>query len=255
VHVGAQGFEKGLIFGTMSRTFFVLMELVGFLIAPTLASATDVWGGSVGATSDYLVRGVSRSDDQAAVQADVHFLAASGFVAGLFASTARINPTQGTDGELSGFVGYAWTSDTQWHGKLLASHYAYRGRAHDSSYDYDELSVDAAYQDWLDVGVMYAPDYARYVPYRGLVRASLTAVDVNLQRPVYRKLLATGGVGYSYQEGPGAAGYVYWSVGVACDLAPVSLGVAYVDTSAAAKSLFYDAAARGRWVATVIWRF
>ena len=56
-------------------------------------------------------------------------------------------------------------------------------------------------------------------------------------------------------DGPGATGYVYWSVGAAYDLAPVTVAAAYVDTTAGAKTLFYNAAAAGRWTATVIWRF
>ncbi len=233
-----------------------MMALAACSVAmPALCSGADVWGGSVGATNDYLVRGVTRSGDQAAVQGDFHFLSTSGFVAGVFASTARINPARKTNAELSGFLGYAWSADNEWHGKLLGSHYAYRGSRGSDLYDYDELSVDAAYRDWLDVSLVFAPNYSRYVVYRGLVRTASTSLELNLQRPVYKKLLVTGGAGYSYQSGPGAAGYVYWSLGASLDMAPVALGVSYVDTSAAAERLFYDSAARGRWVATVIWRF
>jgi uncharacterized protein (TIGR02001 family) len=216
--------------------------------------AADVWGGSAGLTSDYMVRGISRSDDQAAVQADYHYLSTSGFLAGAFASTVRVVPAQGTGAELSAFLGYAWTADSEWRGKVLASHYAYARNQRDARYDYDELTADTVYQDWLDISVAYAPNYSRYVPYRGVIRESATSLEVNLQRPLYGKLQLTGGAGYSYQ-GDAGTGYVYWSVGASYDLAPVALGLSYVDTSAAAKSLFYEEAATGRWVATVIWRF
>jgi hypothetical protein len=69
------------------------------------------------------------------------------------------------------------------------------------------------------------------------------------------KLSATGGVGYAYYGGPDSAGYAYWSVGAAYDLAPVSLVLSYVNTAASAKALFYNAAAENRWTGTVIWRF
>jgi uncharacterized protein (TIGR02001 family) len=217
--------------------------------------AADTWGGSLGVTNDYLVRGISRSDQQAAVQVDVHFLSGSGFVAGAFASTARVDRAQATDAELSAFAGYAWSADNEWHGKALASHYAYRGSSPSNDYDYDELDLDAAYQDWFDVGVVYAPNYSRYVLYRGPVRGASTSVELNLQQPVYRKLQVTGGAGYSHVSGYESAGYVYWSLGVSLDLAPLALGLSYVDTSPGARTLFYDAAAAGRWVGTVIWRF
>jgi hypothetical protein len=59
----------------------------------------------------------------------------------------------------------------------------------------------------------------------------------------------------SGSPGAPAAGYVYWSAGVAYDLAPLALAVSYVDTTAGAKTLFYDNAATGRWTGTVICRF
>jgi hypothetical protein len=35
----------------------------------------------------------------------------------------------------------------------------------------------------------------------------------------------------------------------------VSLTLSYVNTTAEAKALFYNAAADGRWIGTIIWRF
>lgn len=258
----------------MSRTFFLKGMLAGdvgscprnFLLAFTALAAgvlgefpncfaADTWGGSVGLTSDYVLRGISRSDDHPAVQADVHYLAASGFVAGVFASTAKIDRSDGVDAEVSAFLGLAWSAAEEWRGKILLSHYAYPGKSHGTLYDYEELDVDAAYQNWLDVSVVYAPSMPRDVPYRGLVGVASTSAEVNVQRPVFRNLFLTGGAGYSYQGGPSAAGYVYWSVGATYNLAPVALALAYVDTSASAKSLFYQEASGGRWVGTVIWRF
>ena len=65
----------------------------------------------------------------------------------------------------------------------------------------------------------------------------------------------TAGLGYAYYGGPDPAGYAYWSVGAAYDLSPVSLSLSYVNTSAAAKALFYNEAAANRWLGTIIWRF
>jgi hypothetical protein len=87
------------------------------------------------------------------------------------------------------------------------------------------------------------------------VGESAESAEVDLQRSVFGKLSATGGVGYFYMEGADAAGYAYWSVGAAYPLAPVTLTLSYVDTTAGAKTLFYNAAAAGRWIGTIIWRF
>jgi len=228
---------------------------LGLLIASSHCVGADVWGGSLGVTSDYIVRGISRSDAQAAMQLELHYLNSNGFVAGIFASKARIDPDQPSDAELNAFVGFAWTAGSDWHGKILASHYAYPWNRAGSVYDYDELDVDLTYQEWLGVNLVYSPNQPRYLRSRGLFGMTSESAEVNLQRPVLGRLSVTAGIGYSNFDGPDAGGYAYWSVGAAYTIAAVSLAVSYVDTSARAKVLFYDSAADGRWTGTVIWRF
>jgi uncharacterized protein (TIGR02001 family) len=223
--------------------------------ATPICAAADLWGGSLALTNDYIVRGISRSNDRAALQLDVHYLDDSGFVAGLFASNTQIDPGEPSNVELDGFVGFAWTASSDWRGRALLSHYAYPRDRHGSGYDYDELDLDATYQGWLNVGLVYSPNAPRYTFYRGLIGVSSAAAEISVQRPVWRKLSATAGVGYSRLAGPDPAGYAYWSTGAAWDLAPVTLALSYVDTTAGAKALFYNAAVRGLWTGTVIWRF
>lgn len=218
-------------------------------------AAADQWGGSVGLTSDYLVRGISRSDERPALQLDLHYLSSSGILAGLFASNTRIDPDQPSDVELNAFVGYAWAAGSDWHGRILAGHYAYPWNRAGSGYDYDQLDVDVDFRQWLDLDVVYSPNAPRYMPYRGLVGVESESVELNLRRPVLRRLSAMAGAGYSHYGGAYPEGYAYWSVGAAYDLTPVSLVVSYVDTSSGAKALFYNDASQGRWSGTVIWRF
>jgi uncharacterized protein (TIGR02001 family) len=228
---------------------------LGLVVGIPRSVGADLWGGSLGITSDYLVRGISRSNDNAALQLDLHYLNSSGFVAGVFASNTQIDPDASRDAELSAFMGFAWTARGDWHGKVLVSHYAYPWNQLGSQYDYDELDVDSAFQEWLDITLDYSPNAPRYVRHRGLIVVACESAEVNLQRPVLGKLSALAGVGYSHLDGPDSAGYAYWSVGATYALAPVSLVMSYIDTSAAGKALFYNAAAGGRWTGTVIWRF
>jgi uncharacterized protein (TIGR02001 family) len=228
---------------------------VSLVVGAARGAAADVWGGSLDVTSNYIVRGISRTNDRAAVQLELHYLDSSGFMAGLFASNTQIDPGAPRDVELDGFLGFAWTAGRNWHGKILASHYAYPWNQAGSGYDYDEVDVDLAFQDWLDVALVYSPNAPLFVPYRGLVGVTAKSAEVSLQRSVLGKVSATAGIGYSQYEGPEPANYAYWSLGAAYDLAPVTLAISYVDTTAGAKALFYNAAAGGRWAGTVIWRF
>ena len=139
----------------------------------TLASAhspaAGTWGGSVALTSDYFVRGVTRTDDQAALQIDLHYADSSGIVAGAFASNTQIDAGHSRDVELNGYLGFVWTGSGDWHGRVLGGYYAYPWNEVGSSYNYGELDLDLGYQEWLDVGMSDSPDAPRYLNDRGLV--------------------------------------------------------------------------------------
>jgi uncharacterized protein (TIGR02001 family) len=221
------------------------------------ANAADVWGGSVALTSDYFVRGISRTSDNAAVQFDLHYSNAAGFLAGVFASNTQINPSESRDIELSAFIGFAWNLNDDWRSKVLLSHYAYPWDQAGSNYNYDEIDADLTYQGWIHLNLDYSPNSPRYLlgPYQSFFGVTEKAAELSLQRQFLGKLSATAGVGYSHLGGPDPGGYVYWSLGAAYDFRSVSLALSYVNTTAEAKALFYNAAATGRWTATAIWRF
>lgn len=219
--------------------------------------AADSWGGSLALTSDYLVRGITRSDDQAALQLDLHYAHSSGLIAGLFVSNTQIDEHEPRDVELSGFIGWAFDLSSDWRTQMTVSHYAYPWNRHGSGYDYNELNLEVAYQGWLRANLEYSPDFPRFVqhPYAALEGEAEKSIEVSAQRQVWHTLSVQGGVGYSFVNGPDSAGYTYWSAGAAYDINGVSLVLAYVNTSNAAKALFSNDAASRRWTGTVLWRF
>jgi uncharacterized protein (TIGR02001 family) len=227
----------------------------GLAVGTARCAEGDRWGGSVGVTSDYLVRGISRSNDHGALQLDLHYLDASGFVAGLYASNAQLNSRLPTTAELDVFIGYAWSPGRDWQGRVLAGHYAYPWSKKGSSYDYDEFDLDLSYREWLNVRFTYSPDAPLISPYHGLIGVTTESAEVNLQHRAFGRVSAMAGVGYAFYNAQEPSGYGYWSVGAAYEVAPVSLVLSYVNTTAEAKALFYNAAADSRWSGTVIWRF
>jgi uncharacterized protein (TIGR02001 family) len=216
----------------------------------------DLWGGSVDITSDYLVRGISRSNDQAALQLDLHYVADSGFIAGAFASNTQLDHHAPRDAELSGYIGFTWPFANDWRGKVFASYYAYPWNVEGAQYNYGELEFGAAYRDWLEIRLSYSPDSPRFSPVSYYLE-SVTAEsgELNLQRQLWGKLLGTGGIGYSHLAGPAPIGYGYGSVGLAYDWSPVVLALSFVDTTSAANRVFYRSAAGSHWIGSIIWRF
>jgi len=225
------------------------------VIGASTDALADSWGGSLALTSDYLVRGISRSNHDPALQLDLHYASNVGLIAGVFASNTQIDPDQSRDAELGGYFGYGWREGDAWAGRALASYYAYPWNQLGSRYNYAEFDAEVAFRGWLQLNLNYSPDSPRYVPLRGLISVTEAAAEINAQRAIIGKLSATAGVGYSHLAGAAAAGYVYWGIGGAYDLGPVSLAVSYTDTTPGAKSLFYNEVAAHRWIGTVIWRF
>ena len=224
-------------------------------MASARCMAADQWMGSLSLTSDYIVRGISRTNDGAALQLDLTYLSPYGFLAGLFVSNTQFDAGDRRDAELDGYLGYAWTAGNDWSGRILGSHYTYPWNQDGSGWDYDEFDVSVVFQGWLGANIAYSPNQFRYAPSGALIGVPAESGELNLQRPVVGKLSALAGLGYSHLDGPNPGGYTYWSLGAAYRLAPVSLVVAYVDTSSGAKAIFYDEAVSRRWTGTVIWRF
>jgi uncharacterized protein (TIGR02001 family) len=226
-------------------------------VLPCLAQAAGSVGGSFELTSDYLVRGISRSSHDAAVQLDLHYSNEQGFIVGVFASNTKINSHESTDVELSGLLGWAWSGGEDWRGRVLYNHYSYPWNAAGGEYDYDEFNAEVSYRGWLQLNLNYSPNATRYRlnPYPELVSVSERAAEINVGHRLWRSLSASGGVGYSYVGGLDGRGYVYSSAGLGYEVGALSLGLSFVDTSDGAKYLFYNQAASRRVLGTVIWRF
>ena len=233
-----------------------LLLLGGSLLCARSSFAADSWGGSVTASSDYLVRGISRTDDHAALQFDFHYANTSGLIAGLFASNSQIFPGASEDVELSPFVGFASAVSDDWRMRVLGAHYSYPWNRAGSHYDYDDVDLEAEYQGWLNAGFTYSPN-TPYLSHNGyqLRSAASESAQIALQHRLMGHLTGNAGVGYAYLAGPDAVGYGYWSVGLTYDLLPFTLAATYVGTTSQPDVLFFGTSGGGRWTGTVIWRF
>jgi uncharacterized protein (TIGR02001 family) len=240
----------------MKKNCRVAALLVFASLIPDVLSAAEVWGGSLAATSDYLVRGISRSNQHAALQGDVHVGFESGVFGGLFASSAQFDSGDSRNAEVSAFAGFSPRQTGPWRTKALVSYYGYLWNDSGSQYNYAEVNLEAAYDNWLSFDVVYSPDAPRYLrKWRGLKSVNSTTAEVELRIPWRRHFAAAAGAGYSELGGPGGRGYAFWSGGGVADFSPFSISLFFVDTDKNAKKLFYSGAAHDQWTATFIWRF
>ena len=239
----------------LSRGALSLFAASIYLSASVDGHAAGHVGGSVAVTTDYLLRGVSQTHGSPALQADIHYQALSGWLAGVWASNVELNPEDGDTAELNIFAGYSRPLEGDWSMKVVVVHYAYLDKESAGPYTYDELIWGASYSDlaYLTLAVSpntpqeTAPDVARD-------RTALS-LDLALRLPLHGTWSAVGGFGYYELQGPEGAGYGYWSAGVAYDFDPWHLEMAWFGTSAGASELFDPYMPRSRWAATLIWHF
>jgi uncharacterized protein (TIGR02001 family) len=210
-----------------------LLALAGLLPLAAPASAADLGGGlglNGGATltSDYRFRGISRSNEDPAIQGSLTLSHESGFYAGAWASSLDDNPRLG-GGEVDLYGG--------WAGEIASG---------------TDLDVGLTYYAFPDGeerlgGNDYLEPYARVSHTLGPVRATVGAAyawsqaatgnddnlylftDLSAGIPATR-FTVKAHAGYSNGGMAPTGDYLDWSLGVDAVAGPVTLGVAYVDT-------------------------
>ncbi len=217
--------------------------------------ANDRWGGSAVLTSDYRLRGVSQSDSSAAIQADVHYDSPRGWLAGIWASTVRLYGEQNETVELNAFLGYRWALSSDWHAKLMVSHYAHPWDSIAKLYDYDDVTAGTAWRDRLFFTVTWSPNSSIFSSRGARFDRSSLAYDATARVPLGARLSGVAGIGYYDLSELVGTGYWYGSAGLVYDLHRLHFDVSRIQTSAAAKELFYGDIAENRWIATVMWTF
>jgi len=129
---------------------------VGALIVSGTAAAE--FSANIGATSNYVWRGVTQTDDDAAVSGGVDFAHEAGFYAGTWASNVDFGTDDDTTAEVDFYGGFANTLDMGLGYDVGAIYYYYPGAKDDL--DFAEIYANLSYTWVLDfsAGVNYTVD-------------------------------------------------------------------------------------------------
>jgi uncharacterized protein (TIGR02001 family) len=218
------------------------------LAAPAAAAAG--WGGTVGASSDSVFRGISESDGDPAAQASLHHVWESGVIAGARAATIKPRSAAGsqTEVELDAFLGLEFTPTAAWSGRLLLNHYdQLTGTA--AAHPYDELAASAT---WLGrVSLLATASQNKWAAGR---RGAAYGYEATLRWPVSGELSLDAGVGHYDLRRLVGTGYTYWSAGATYWHAHLGMSVAWVGTDDRARDR-YRTLAEDRIVASVLWTY
>lgn len=195
------------------------------------------------ATSEYMFRGISQTDDHPAIQAGAGYSWSNGLYIGAWASNVDFGDD--TDAEVDTFIG--------WNGDLSDSvnldvqlvRYNYLGEPDGTDYAYNELIGKLSFAENYSVTLGYTNDFLN-----SDTDSIYTAVGGSWE--VGKGINLTAGLGYTTVDNAVSSedGYLDYSIGVNRDFGPVNIGLGYIGTDNSGESIFGEDNAEDKFVLT-----
>jgi uncharacterized protein (TIGR02001 family) len=176
-------------------------------------------------TTNYVYRGVTQSDNAAAIQLGIDAVTENGFFLGAWGSTVDIEfgSTGGRDIELNFYGGYSRNVSDRWTVAAQAVMYVYPGQTGSIDYDYEEYSLTANLDDRIWLEFAYSPD----LYHSG---SSTTNIELFSERPLSSRWTLSGGIGHYDTSDLSGRSYNYWQLGVTRSMEWAELDFRYHDT-------------------------
>jgi len=230
--------------------------LCGLTLPALVCHAEGAWSGSIAAATDYIYRGVSQTYDSAALQLGGNYQNPFGWFAGAWGSNVNPYPHGGASVELNLYTGITRPIGTEFSARLAYTHYMYLDDPRRAHYDYDELSLSAAYLDRLALTLSYDPDYTNYSQLGYAERRPSESAEITGRWPLYADFDLTAGTGYYSLQQLFRVGYWAGSVGVAYVFHKrLTLEVDRFFAQGIISRLYEDQSSDGTWALTALLRF
>lgn len=205
-------------------------------------------------SSDYVVHGVSRSQGDPTLQAQLGAELGAGWSMGLSAATMNLNPGRGPNRELGLYLSRAKSLDRDWTLTGTLATYRYEAQIPGLDYDYSEARVELSWRERLQLGVTVSPDFSTGTRL-GVTRDSTTLDStLTLLLPLSDPLTLSAGIGrFDLSDGLGLR-FWYWSAGAVYTGRRLSLALTFTGAEPVTRAMFNDASTGDRLIATVSWR-
>jgi len=207
------------------------------------------FSANVGFTTDYVWRGLSQTDNGAAVQGGLDWSSELGFYLGVWGSNVDFNDPDAGSLETDFYAGYAGKlGDFSY--DIQALYYYYPGADGHLNYDFFETVLGAGYDLGfadLSAGFAYSPETfgkgGRTYYYSG---------GVSVPLPLPLGLALKGNVGYyRFDESDTAPNYRHYDVGLGASALGFDLGLTYTNTDLKSGQCGGDKACKGEILASI----
>lgn len=219
------------------------------------ADGARVFSGSVGATTDFVFRGLSLTRGKPTAQAslDVEFpreFYVGGFVAG---ADPNAGPSPAVEFDL--WAGRYWQLREDISIDLRLSQYMYPDDPRRVRYDRSELTATLGYRNRLFAAAIYSPNTRAVGSAPGYKDDGAWALELSARHSLNDRYALSGGVGHYGLEGVYGASYDYFNVTFSATFSPFELQLAFLGTDGEAARYFDGDTTGNRFTATALWRF
>jgi uncharacterized protein (TIGR02001 family) len=202
------------------------------------------FSASVSLMTDYMLRGISQTDNNPALQGSFDYNIPldekTGFYLGVFASTVDFNDGDQAALELDFYGGVTYQATDRLSLELGGLYYTYPGASSSLNYNFFEALLAARYD--LDVAQLatllyYSPDY-----FAGTDDGLYVQGTVNV--PFENDFFASASIGHQSignNTAYGTPDYFDWSLGVGYTLGNFTLLLQYIDTNLSSQDCFSGA--------------
>jgi uncharacterized protein (TIGR02001 family) len=236
--------------------------IVSALLLPAMSNAMELplamgggMGGSITWSSDYVLRGVSQSDNLPVIQADFHIRPATDWTLGAWASMVHVLPyTRSTEVNL--YLSHSWNLDQDWRVNVAATHYQYINDPRAVSYTYDEVAASLQWADTLYGHLAWSPNTDLYrAPYHVHRDQQTLTIEGGWHRALWYDINFQAGAGIYWPLQQSIGRYVYGSAGLSRRFGPIHVELNYFWVQNQQHRVFNAGPAGGPWAVTASWNF
>jgi uncharacterized protein (TIGR02001 family) len=238
---------------TMSVIAFTACGL--FRMVPACADSGRVVTGSIGATSDFVFRGLSLTRGKPAAQASLDLEFPKEFYVGAFIATADPRSGPGPNAEMDCWAGKYWRVSENFSGDLRLSQYTYPNDPRHVSYNRTELTGTLGFRDRIFVAAIYSPNTKAVGSSAGYAEGNAWAVEVSARRPLDEHFAVSAGIGHYGLHEIYHDSYNYWNATLIATLKRFEFQLAYLGADDHAAEHFDPDSVGDRVAFTALWRF
>lgn len=238
----------------MRCTRWLLLTALG-AGAAAQADTVHVVTGSLGATSDFVYRGLSLTRGKPAAQASIDIEFPQEFYVGAFIANADPNAGPSPKVEFDAWAGRFWRISENFSADVRLSQYTYPDDPRRVNYNRSEITGTLGFRNQFYVAAIYSPNTQAVGSSPGYMNGGAWALEVSGRQPLGKRWAFSAGVGHYDLERVYGMTYNYWNATVTALVAPFELQLAYLGVDNNAEDHFVDRSVGDRIAFTALWRF